>query len=676
MKEKDILQDKEIKALKRKAKVISYNNTICPRPVVGCKGYIYINEDTGEISTWNGTSYAITGGGSGSIDESNLVHKTGNESIAGDKTFIDNIEVNDGTGSVIIDSHSIKVDTPSFPPTESDLITKGTADYFYINNTGNEDIAGYKTFVDSTIDPDKIVEISAAGVFVAEPGGISVGITTNNIYITTPKAVLDPNDLITKGATEVLISQQVVGLFDDRGIYNPSITSAFPTSGGSGSSGSILKGDLWTVSGLGLNVSQSIGTHLVTDGDVIRALTDNPAQTDSNWAVSENNLGYTPVVANTAIVGSTKTKITYDSKGLVTNGVDATTADIVDSLDKRYVTDSQLTVISNTANINTGDETTISIQTKRPLKTVGGVSLEGSGDVPLGGGGWSTSGNTNTAAFILGSTNNTDVNINSGIGNLNLNNNNINGERFINIGGGSGSGSKTINIGNWTSADGTPKLVSIGTTATNSGIFMQGTAQQDFFTTTNPSLVNFLTGSGTSALQLATAGTKNVNLGSTVGSSFTNIYGGSTGVHLMPLGTGPVRIAETNQNNTISIGNFSTGIKTINIGGTGSSSVTNINAGTAGINIGNVNTTPINIATGNFANTVSIATGTGAKTVNIGSVTAGSTTTINSASSLIFGGLTTVTGASSLDANTNYTGAVGRTYMWDDGNAIHLMIKK
>jgi hypothetical protein len=32
---------------------------------------------------------------------------------------------------------------------------------------------------------------------------------------------------------------------------------------------------------------------------------------------------------------------------------------------------------------NTGDETTVSIQTKRPLKTVGGNSLEGSGDIPF-----------------------------------------------------------------------------------------------------------------------------------------------------------------------------------------------------------------------------------------------------------------------------------------------------
>ncbi len=65
------------------------------------------------------------------------------------------------------------------------------------------------------------------------------------------------------------------------------------------------------------------------------------------------------VVANGAITGATKTKITYDAKGLVTAGADATTADIADSSNKRYVTDAQLVVIGNTSNTNSGDQTSI-----------------------------------------------------------------------------------------------------------------------------------------------------------------------------------------------------------------------------------------------------------------------------------------------------------------------------
>lgn len=63
------------------------------------------------------------------------------------------------------------------------------------------------------------------------------------------------------------------------------------------------------------------------------------------------------VSGNPAITGATKTKITYDTKGLVTAGTDATTADIADSTNRRYVTDAQQTVIAATSGTNTGDET-------------------------------------------------------------------------------------------------------------------------------------------------------------------------------------------------------------------------------------------------------------------------------------------------------------------------------
>lgn len=70
------------------------------------------------------------------------------------------------------------------------------------------------------------------------------------------------------------------------------------------------------------------------------------------------------VEKNAPIAGATKTKITYDAKWLVTGWEDATTADIADSTDKRYVTDAQLTVIGNTSWTNSWDEDVTSIKTK------------------------------------------------------------------------------------------------------------------------------------------------------------------------------------------------------------------------------------------------------------------------------------------------------------------------
>lgn len=95
------------------------------------------------------------------------------------------------------------------------------------------------------------------------------------------------------------------------------------------------------------------------------------------------------VTANAAIVAATKTKITYDTKGLVTSGTDATTGDIADSTDKRYVTDAQLTVISNTSGTNTGDQDLSSlalqattISTTSPLTGGGDLSANRTLSIP------------------------------------------------------------------------------------------------------------------------------------------------------------------------------------------------------------------------------------------------------------------------------------------------------
>jgi hypothetical protein len=98
---------------------------------------------------------------------------------------------------------------------------------------------------------------------------------------------------------------------------------------------------------------------------------------------------------NSAITGATKTKITYDAKGLVTAGADATTADIASSTDKRYLTDAQLVVVGNTSGTNTGDNATNSqysgLATSKQdalvsgtnIKTINSTSLLGSGNVAV-----------------------------------------------------------------------------------------------------------------------------------------------------------------------------------------------------------------------------------------------------------------------------------------------------
>jgi hypothetical protein len=59
-----------------------------------------------------------------------------------------------------------------------------------------------------------------------------------------------------------------VGLWDDRGNYSAA-TNVFPSAGGSGAGGAILKGDIWTISAVG-----TLGGVAVSLGDTVRALSD------------------------------------------------------------------------------------------------------------------------------------------------------------------------------------------------------------------------------------------------------------------------------------------------------------------------------------------------------------------------------------------------------------------
>ena len=122
------------------------------------------------------------------------------------------------------------------------------------------------------------------------------------------------NDAIAAEATarDAAIAAALTGLWDDRGNFDAS-GGGYPTTGGSGSGGAILKGDVWTV---------SVAGGAMDVGDTLRALVDAPGSTPANWAIGETNVQQ----ATESLRGTLKVsaQVTVEDN-TTTNDVDAVT---------------------------------------------------------------------------------------------------------------------------------------------------------------------------------------------------------------------------------------------------------------------------------------------------------------------------------------------------------------
>jgi len=106
---------------------------------------------------------------------------------------------------------------------------------------------------------------------------------------------------------------KILGLLNYRGAYDASVNT-YPATGGSGTGGAVLKGDMWIIS-----VAGTLGGEAVQIGDSIIANIDTPGQTAGNWNPLNGNISYVPEnAANkvTSISGSS-TDVQYPSAKLL-----------------------------------------------------------------------------------------------------------------------------------------------------------------------------------------------------------------------------------------------------------------------------------------------------------------------------------------------------------------------
>ena len=196
------------------------------------------------------------------------IKTSGDATIIGDVQGANNgttLTVNDDLDEVIINGGlgftggqkitSISTDTSLAANSNSVLSTQATIKAYVGNHQGGGGI-GYQT----------VANLSNDGTMAAN------------------SATLYPS----QQATRTYAAGLVVGLLNDRGNYNAS-SNVFPSSGGSGTAGAIQKGDLWYIDTAG-----TLGGTSVVVGSSLRALTNSPGQTASNWDILNVGLGYTP----------------------------------------------------------------------------------------------------------------------------------------------------------------------------------------------------------------------------------------------------------------------------------------------------------------------------------------------------------------------------------------------
>lgn len=123
------------------------------------------------------------------------------------------------------------------------------------------------------------------------PADIGLGNVNNTTDANKPVSIAQGIAITTaENNAKAYADSLVVGMWDDRGNWDAS-TGIYPNTGGSGPAGARLKGDTYTVSVVG-----TLPTGQVVElGDTLRALVDNPGNTQANWAIIQNNLGYVPI---------------------------------------------------------------------------------------------------------------------------------------------------------------------------------------------------------------------------------------------------------------------------------------------------------------------------------------------------------------------------------------------
>lgn len=265
---------------------------------------ITTNQTIGGVKTF--TSFPVTPSTAPTTNYQTANKKYVDDSIASISIYTDE-QAQDAVGNILVDSPTLAFDyddaTPEISADVLDSPLLGGQNSAYYRNRANHT---------GTQSADTIVDGTTNKVFTAtDETKLNHIIVTQDINLDTLQEAVDNLE------TAVVL----------KGTWDAS-AGTFPGAGVAQAGWSYIVSVGGTVNGVTFDVN-----------DRIVAITDNAST--STYAGNWFKLDYTDQVL------SVNTK---------TGAVVLTTADIADTTDKRYVTDAQRTVISNTSGTNTGDE--------------------------------------------------------------------------------------------------------------------------------------------------------------------------------------------------------------------------------------------------------------------------------------------------------------------------------